>query len=269
MKPFLKWAGGKHRIVGRVRALLPAGTRLIEPFVGSAAVFLNTSYPHALLADANPDLIQLYQVLRADGRGFIEAAGRLFTPENNTAAAYYELRRAFNAETDVRRKAALFLYLNRHGYNGLCRYNRRGAFNVPFGRYKQPYFPEPELWYFYQRAQSAQFRTADFATVMDEAVPGDVIYCDPPYVPLSKTARFTSYSSAEFGVDAQRRLAECARAAAARGIPVLISNHANEVTEELYAGAEIHVFEVRRSISCDGTNRGTALEMLALFRPSS
>ena len=132
VRPFLKWAGNKYRIVERVKACLPTGKRLIEPFVGSGAVFLNTGYPRYLLADSNKDLIDLYQHLKKDGPTFIEECRRLFRRANNTAEAYYRLRAEFNACTDTRRRAVLFVYLNRHGYNGLCRYNASGR--TPFPR---------------------------------------------------------------------------------------------------------------------------------------
>ncbi|MCY0881732.1 MAG: Dam family site-specific DNA-(adenine-N6)-methyltransferase, partial [Firmicutes bacterium] len=152
-RPFLKWAGGKFRLVSRIRGVLPKGNRLIEPFAGSAALWLNTSYSHALIADVNPDLIQLYHTVQSHSFAFIAAARALFTPENNTAARYYALREEFNACTDPWRRSVLFLYLNRHGYNGLCRYNASGGFNVPFGRYHRPYFPEKELTFFAEKSQ--------------------------------------------------------------------------------------------------------------------
>lgn len=232
MKPFLKWAGNKLVIVERIRKLLPEGGRLVEPFVGSAAVFLNTDYPHALLADSNPDLIDLYQLLQKEGEVFIRLCARLFTPENNSAEAYYALREEFNRTRNKRRKAALFLYLNRHGYNGLCRYNASGEFNVPQGRYKKPYFPADEMRVFHAKAQNARFMVADFREVMRQANPGDVVYCDPPYMPLSPTANFTSYNARGFGEEEQQMLARLAEELSARGVPVVISNHDTTFTSQ-------------------------------------
>ena len=141
MKPFLKWAGNKYRIVNKIRGLLPPGRRLIEPFAGAAAVFLNTHYAYNIVNDLNVDLINLYLVLKAHGPAFIDECKSLFVPDNNSPDAYYALRQEFNETKDRVRKSALFLYLNRHGYNGLCRYNSEGSFNVPFGRYKKRIFP--------------------------------------------------------------------------------------------------------------------------------
>lgn len=264
-RPFLKWAGNKYQIIGPIRARLPQGTRLVEPFVGSGALFLNTDYPAYLLCDANADLINLYQLLQSEGQAMIDACRALFVPEHNHADAYYELRARFNATTDRGEKAALFLYLNRHGYNGLCRYNAAGGFNVPFGRYAKPYFPATELAYFVARADRALFQQADFAATLRAAQPGDVIYCDPPYVPLSATANFTSYSADRFGQAEQLRLAELAEELRGRGIPVLISNHDTPFTRAAYARASITALTVRRMISRDATNRAHVGELLALF----
>ncbi len=266
MKPFLKWAGNKYQIVERIKEVLPAGKRLIEPFVGSGALFLNTDYPAYLLADANPDLISVYRHLQSDGRDFIDACRLYFTPENNTPERFYEFRQRFNTTSDATEKATLFVYLNKHCYNGLCRYNSKGGFNVPFGKYTKPYFPTEEMEFFYRRCQSADFRVSGFVETMVSAEAGDVVYCDPPYVPLSETAHFTSYSSDKFGVAEQLRLAEIAEQLAKRGIPVIISNHDNEFTRQAYRNAtQSSYFPVQRFISCDGANRSKVDEVLALF----
>ena len=227
--------------------------------------FLNSNYPHYLLTDANADLITLYQHLQTEGEAFIDYCRPLFIPENNDKDRYYALRTEFNETNDQRRKSAIFLYMNKHGYNGLCRYNMKGGFNVPFGRYKRPYFPEAEMRHFHQKAQSATFQHASFATVMAACQPGDVVYCDPPYVPLSDTANFTSYSANGFGWAEQTELARQAAKLAHRGIPVIISNHDTELVRQAYEDAEIEAFEVRRFISCNGSKRNKAAELLALF----
>jgi DNA adenine methylase len=265
VRPFLKWAGNKYQIVEQIRGVLPAGKRLIEPFVGSGAVFLNTTYPAYLLSDANPDLIGLYQVLQAEGAGFIEHCRTFFRPENNEGEVFYRLRSRFNATTDPREKAALFVYLNRHCYNGLCRYNLSGQFNVPFGRYRKPYFPEEEMGNFARQSARAVFVQADFSGLMEAAEPGDVVYCDPPYVPLSDTARFTAYSSGGFGAEEQKRLARLAEKLAARGILVVVSNHDTAFTRREYAQAQVTALAVQRYISCDGAKRGKVGELLAVF----
>jgi DNA adenine methylase len=267
MKPFLKWAGNKYQIIDTLRKHLPKGNRLIEPFVGSGAAFLNIYFPRFYLADTNEDLITLFTQLQNGGEDFIDYCRGFFVPNNNDADVYYALRERFNFTEDPKEKAALFLYLNKHGYNGLCRYNQSGGFNVPFGRYKKPYFPTKEMRYFQQRALQATFVCDDFLTTMELAELRDVVYCDPPYVPLSDTSNFTSYSAGGFSAAQQLTLALMARKLAARGVPVVISNHDTEFTRDVYAGAEIISFDVQRYISCNGDNRGKAQELLAIFCP--
>lgn len=271
-RPFLKWAGNKYRILDRIEQVLPPvggrrARRLVEPFAGAGAVFLNTRYPQALLNDINGDLMNLYTLLQQAPQEMIAACHTLFTPENNTPSTYYHFRQEFNQTQDPQRKAALFLYLNRHGYNGLCRYNAHGGFNVPFGRYATPYFPAQELMAFAERLQdNVTLRCESFETIFEAVVPGDVVYCDPPYVPLSATANFTAYSASGFGPREQERLAELAEAAAARGATVILSNHDTPYTQTVYRGAKkIIPFDVRRTISCHGRSRGKAGEMLAVF----
>ena len=265
-RPFLKWAGNKHRLLDRILPRLPAGDRLIEPFAGAAAVTLAADYPAYRLVDSNPDLIGLFRAVRDEGEPFLERARALFA-DGNRAETYYARRTAFNAETDPVERAALFLYLNRHGYNGLCRYNRRGGFNVPFGRHARPYFPEAELTAFARRARECPVELAvgDFEAELDAARPGDVVYCDPPYAPLSATADFTAYAPGAFADDAQARLAAAARRAAGRGVPVVISNHDTPVVREHYHGADLDSFPVARTISRQGSNRRPVDEVLALF----
>jgi DNA adenine methylase len=264
-RAFLKWAGGKSSILDRILAALPPGRRLVEPFAGSAVVFLNAEYDEYLVADANPDLIGLYQALKEHGASFIDHAKGLFDPRNNTEDAYYLLRERFNVSVDRVERAALFVYLNRHGFNGLCRYNASGKFNVPFGRYRNPRFPADNMRAFAAKAARAELVCDDFRTVLAATGPGDVVYADPPYVPLNATASFTSYSSGGFGAEDQQALAQDAVALARRGVPVLISNHDTAWTRELYYGSRRSYFEVRRSISCKGDERNHVGEVLALF----
>ncbi|WP_196140287.1 Dam family site-specific DNA-(adenine-N6)-methyltransferase [Aliikangiella sp. G2MR2-5] len=264
-RPFLKWAGGKYRLLDKLSPHLK-GTKLIEPFVGSGAVFLNTDFERYLLGDINPDLINLYQCLKKEKGKFVNYAKSFFTEENNKQIAYLDFRVEFNAGVKGRRRAALFVYLNRHGFNGLCRYNKSGGFNVPFGRYKKPYFPEKEMYHFIHHARKTKFVCDDFVALMNRSRRGDVVYCDPPYVPLSPTASFTSYAAQGFSYDQQVELAYRAKILANRGVKVIISNHDNAITRKIYEDAEIESFPVRRFISCDGSNRANASELLAIYQ---
>lgn len=267
IRPFLKWAGGKYRLLSRILEVLPAGNRLVEPFVGSGAVWLNAPYARALAADLNPDLVGLYRVVREEGESFIERCRPLFTPETNAPEAFYALRARFNAASEPGERAALLLYLNRHAYNGLVRYNRAGGYNVPFGRYRTPYFPDRELRAFVRRARAGEteFAALDFRETFQHLRPGDVVYADPPYASLSATADFTAYAGRSFTWTDQADLARLARQAARAGVPVLISNHDTDAVRDLYAGVRLTRFAVTRCISCRGTGRRPVGELLALF----
>ena len=266
-KPFLKWPGGKYRLTNRINKKLGHGKRLVEPFVGSGAVFLNTNYQKYLLTDRNKDLIDLYQQLQSEGLDFIEYCKTFFVKKNNNEGQYYKYREEFNSTKDSRLKSALFLYLNRHGYNGLCRYNAKGGFNTPFGRYHRPYFPKDEMINFHQKSQRAEFICAGFSETMHQVTKHDVVYCDPPYVPLSKTANFTAYAAAGFNWADHISLAEWASKLSAKGIQVVISNHNTPTARELYleAGATMEKFKVRRTISCNTDKRDLVGELLVVF----
>jgi DNA adenine methylase len=268
-RPFLKWAGAKTKLLSVIGAHVPAGTRrLIEPFVGSGAVALNLGLPRSILADTNRDLISVYTALRDDGERFIDACGRLFVPENNRRRAYYALRAEFNGTCDARRRAALFVFLNRHGYNGLCRYNRRGELNVPFGRYEGPRFPRERMRAFHAFLQTCELQHADFRPTLARCGPGDFVYCDPPYVPASDTANFTTYTGRSFTARDQADLAAACQAAALRGACVVVSNHDAPLTRELYGPAdETQELSVARRISCQSATRTPARELVAVFRP--
>jgi DNA adenine methylase len=253
-------------VLDRILPALPDGARLIEPFAGSAAVALNAGFPSAFVADFNLDLINLYRSIQADTVRFVIEAGALFDGSKNNRESFDRLRAEFNDSDDAFRRSIIFVYLNRHGFNGLCRYNAKGKFNVPFGRYTNPGFPRTEIELFGKASQAMEFAHIDFLSSMSTARAGDVIYCDPPYVPLSVTSNFTSYAPGAFGFPQQKALAEKARECARRGVPVVISNHDTAESRALYQGAEIHAFEVQRFISSKASTRGNAPELLAIFR---
>jgi DNA adenine methylase len=199
------------------------------------------------------------------GNDFVSFASGLFCQENNTEEAFYRLRSEFNTTTDLMRKSALFVYLNRHCFNGLCRYNSKGNFNVPFGRYSSPKFPADEILGFAEKSKTATFCHANFEATMASARLGDVVYCDPPYVPLNATSNFTDYTKDGFDLNAQKALARAAIELRSKGIPVVISNHDTEFTRTAYASANLDFFQVQRFISRDASNRGKASELLAVF----
>ncbi|KMV32673.1 MULTISPECIES: adenine-specific DNA-methyltransferase [Franconibacter] len=265
-RAFLKWAGGKYPLLDEIKRHLPEGECLIEPFVGAGSVFLNTDYSSYILADINSDLISLYNTVKDRPDDYVNEARLLFTSSNNQSEVYYQLREEFNQSADPFRRSLLFLYLNRHGYNGLCRYNMRGEFNVPFGRYKKPYFPEEELYRFAERAQNALFICESYDASMARAGTGSVVYCDPPYAPLSATANFTAYHTNSFNLEQQQHLAQLAEQLHSNRISVLISNHDTALTRQWYQQAKLHKVRVRRSISSNGGTRKKVDELLALYK---
>lgn len=267
-RAFLKWAGGKYSLVEPILSLLPKRADvLVEPFVGAGSVFLNSHYKKFILNDINPDLIALYQHLQQQPENLIAETQKLFTEKYNQEDAYYEIRKSFNQEKNSFNRSILFIYLNRHGYNGLCRYNLSGGFNVPFGRYVKAYFPEEEMRFFSQKSQNAEFTCVDFETCMSSAPKGAVIYCDPPYVSLSDTAKFTQYAAKGFSAADQQRLADTAHHLADKQLNnVLISNHDTPQSQQLYRHAKVSKHKVARMISRDTLKRNAVNEVLALYK---
>lgn len=272
-RSYLKWAGGKARIAEQILSYVPMSSfRLVEPFVGSGAFSLNASDRARgfLLSDINPDLINLHKIVVNDPDGLVDDLNVLFRPEHNNKESYISLRTAFNRTTDQRRRSTMFLYLNKHGFNGLCRYNASGGFNVPFGDMKSPKIPEKEILNFSKSLKNADFRVQGFETIISESGPGDLLYCDPPYAPLSETASFASYAKSGFGEQEQRQLAKACEEASERGAFVIISNHDTHFTREIYKNAsDIISLDVKRSVSASGASRNKAKEILAIMAPST
>lgn len=264
-RSFLKWAGNKFNCLDEILPELPKAQRLIEPFAGSATVFLNTNYMRNILAEENIDLIHLFTSIKQEGSEFIDYCASLFTKTNNTSEVFYLFRDKFNQESDPIKRSALFLYLNKHGFNGLCRYNSQGIFNVPFGLHKKPYFPRKELEYFINKSKNTKFVHSDFTKTFNLAKPGDLIYCDPPYSPIEQETNFSSYTSKKFGLAEHIKLANLAKSAAKNGVKVIISNHDTEFTREQYTGARIKSFKVSRCINSNPYNRQPVKELIAIF----
>lgn len=271
-KTILKWAGSKVRIIEQLIPLLPKTNRLVEPFGGSLAIFMNTEYPRYLISDVNADLINMYRVIENKPKDFIFAAKKVFDlysqfpAHEKIAREYYlDIRDSFNgAEISLFFRAIYFLYLNRHGFRGLCRYNQSGGFNVPFGDYKKPYFPEQEINLFYRKIdEHTDILCRDWLDALDLVENGDGIYCDPPYLALGD--EFTAYHQDGFN--------ECDHEKLAKTLVNLVKNHGCQVTvsnsfeaKELYAdlGFTIHEIEAPRTIAVNG-NRKPAKEIIAVL----
>ena len=269
-KPFLKWAGNKFRVLPELLPLIGTPRRYIESFSGSTAVALNVNAEEYVLNDINKDLINLYRYLtNPNDDSFLKYCDELFRPENNDKEEYLAFRQLFNDSTDTFERSRLFVYLNRHCFNGLTRYNSKGGFNVPFGKMKNPKCPVNEMMAFrmYYLQKNHRFVSTSFedSALYENVGSGDVVYFDPPYVPASETASFTDYAKEGFTYDQQVQLAELAESLSNRGAKVIISNHDVPTTRELYKNAEIHSLEVTRSISAKGSSRKKAKELIAVY----
>lgn len=270
VKTPLKWVGSKARLMPQLHRHLPEGKRLVEPFAGSCAVMMNTDYDEYLIADVNPDLVNLYKVMAYQTEAFLKELEILFSAGSvgdmeSRAVYYYAVRDAFNMSgkafgNESVEAAARFVYLNRHGFNGLCRYNRRGMFNVPYGKLKKPYFPLDEVRAFAEKAMRTTFVTAHYAETLDMVRNDDVVYCDPPY--LTETGNFTSYTEGGFSHLDQGRLARKLRRLAARGIQVVASNSDSQMVHYLYAGFEAVKINAPRSVGAAAASQKVAAELI-------
>lgn len=262
MSTILKWAGNKTNVMPELLKHLPCGQRLVEPFAGSCAVMMATDYPHYLVADINPDLINLYQVIKNDIEYFIEEGRYLFEARNDSEA-YYKTRQEFNLRHGGAIERALyFLYLNRHGYRGLCRYNLSGHFNVPYGNYKNPYFPESEIRAFAEKAKRATFICASYEETLAQLRVGDVVYCDPPY-----DGTFAAYHTEGFTDDDQYHLASILERRSSEGYPIVVSNSDTALVHSLYRDFIRYRIKTRRSMGVSAGEGKTAKEIIAVSKP--
>ena len=257
---YLKWIGGKTRLLDQLLPHLPQGKRLVEPFVGSGAVFLNTDFDEYLLADFNEDLINLHIAVRDNLKRVIKDTKELF--KHNDPIQYYKFRDEYNVSQDGYERGVLLLYLNRHCFNGLVRYNTKGLYNASYGKYKNVYYPEDELRFFHERSQNAIFKHQDFEQTLTEVQEGDVVYCDPPYIPLNHTANFTNYNKEPFNMKHQVKLKSLLEELSDKGIKVSATNSNNQTVKDLYTGFTFEELDVMRLVGCKAESRGMITELL-------
>jgi len=260
-RPFLKWAGGKRQLLPSLLRLAPRNARTyFEPFVGGGALFFALRPKRAVLADVNQRLIRAFRGVKSD----VEEVTRQLKGFKYNPEFFYRFREVNidgGTDADV---AAWFIYLNRTGFNGLYRVNRDNRFNVPFGRYVNPTICDEDTL----RACSAALANADlvvddFATIVKNAGRDDFVYFDPPYVPLSATSSFTSYTSQGFDHNEQTRLRDTARKLKKRGVRVLLSNSSAPSVRALYAEAfDITEVSATRLVNSKASARGAIVELL-------
>ncbi|MEZ4403995.1 MAG: DNA adenine methylase [Kofleriaceae bacterium] len=265
--PIVKWVGGKTRLLPEILTRFPRQFgRYVEPFAGGAAVFFHLGPTEAVLSDRNPDLIGMYRAVAADPDGVLRRLA--IHRDAHDEAHYYQTRARWNDCTvswSALDRAATFIYLNRTCFNGLWRVNKGGGFNVPMGRYKNPAICDAET---VTRASGVLRRATllcgDYQAAVADAGPGDLVYFDPPYDPVTPTANFTSYTGDGFGPDDQRALADTVRALADRGCAVVLSNSDTPFIRSLYKGLRIDRVRCPRAINSDPARRGDVDEVLVL-----
>lgn len=269
-KPFLKWPGGKRQLLPTLRQYLPPMRTYYEPFVGAGALLFSLQPQRAVVNDVNPELINCYRVIRDHSEALIAELSR----HRNERDYFYRLRaldrsEAFRQLNEIER-AARIIFLNKTCYNGLFRVNRHGQFNAPFGNYANPNIINADglrLISQFLRRPGLRILNTDFEEVLENAGPGDFIYLDPPYDPVSTTASFTGYQHQRFAQNEQLRLRQVVDRLTEKGCRVMISNSATDFMCELYKDFQIIPVAARRSINVVGSKRGQIRELLILNYP--
>lgn len=261
--PFVKWAGGKGQLLDQLEPLLPDRfDAYLEPFLGGGAFYLALEPARAILADCNEDLIATYRVIRDR---LDDLLAELDT-HRHEEAYYYDVRAQRPDALSPVGRAARFIYLNKSCYNGLYRVNRSGHFNVPFGRYRTAprLYSEANLRRVAALLACADLALAPYQQTLDRARPGDFVYVDPPYHPLSATASFTAYTAAAFDAADQRELARWYRLLDRRGCRLMLSNSSAPLIRELYADFRIVEVQAHRMINSNAGARGAITELVVL-----
>lgn len=267
-KPFLKWPGGTRWLVPYMRELIrgQSFTRYIEPFLGGGAVFFGLGPSNALIADINPELINVYLQVQSHPARIVEQLKELPVDEN-TYRRVRDSRPSHEIESAVR-----FLYLNRTAFAGIFRLNRQGSFNVPFGgghRTPAPLWKRGLLTSASEALRGATIMTADFEHLLNQARTGDLVYCDPTYTVNHNNNSFIRYNERNFSWEDQRRLARSSSAAAARGAFVIVSNADHVDVKDLYPSAEKRVVGRWSGVCPRPSKRQRTSELLLIIQPTA
>ena len=265
LRPFLKWAGGKQRLIDQYQEYFPDFddiNRYYEPFIGSGAIFFHYQPETAVLAERNETLMEVYRAVQQD----VEAVIKALRVHYNDSDYFYEVRAQDVTQLTVSQRAARIIFLNKTCYNGLFRENSKGKFNVPFGRYKSPKIcNEKRLRRASAALENVTLMAADFEDVVETAVAGDFLYFDPPYAPLSATSSFTQYDKHGFALADQIRLSETVAKLTKRGCKVMLSNSSAPIIYDLYErDYQLVEMQARRNINSKGSQRGPVKELLIL-----
>ena len=268
LQPFTKWTGGKRQLLPIIKSLMPDNyNNYFEPFIGGGALFFDLSPDKAVINDFNNELINCYQQIKKYPQKLIELLAK--HQENNSKEYYLELRSAdrdnrIDKMTNVER-AARIMYMLRVDFNGLYRVNSKNQFNVPYGRYKNPKIVDSDLILSisqYLNSNNIKILTGDFEKAVQDVVAGDFVYFDPPYIPLSETSAFTSYTHEGFTYEDQVRLRDCFKKLDEKGAFVMLSNSSSPLVEELYKDFNIHKVEANRTNGAKTSSRGKISEII-------
>lgn len=253
-KPILKWAGGKTQMLGDLLPKVPAFFgRYIEPFFGGGAMFFALQPENAVIADSNPELINMYREVADHVEDVIQCLKRY----ENTSEMFYTVRSQEWTALPKADAAARTIFLNRTCFNGLYRVNKQGQFNVPYGKYRNPKICDEEgLKAASAALQKADILCGDYLLVLEHyAQPGDFIFLDPPYLPISEYADFKRYTKEQFYEEDHTELAKMIITLHERGCYVILTNSNHPLVYELYAPFKIDVVQTKRHISCNGSTR--------------
>jgi DNA adenine methylase len=263
-KPFLKWAGGKTQLLEELRKRVPASFgRYFEPFIGGGALFFSLQPEYACISDINPELINVYEVVRDVPEDLLQHLQQ----HQNTAEYFYTIR-AIDRRLDYKdysavERASRFIYLNKTCYNGLYRVNSRGQFNAPFGAYTNPQLADADALLACNKAlKNVEIVCTSFLSVEKRAKAGDFVYFDPPYLPISKTAVFTKYYKDDFQNDMQSALAQLCQRLHDKGVLFALSNSHTSSAVDLYKDFHVHIVQANRMINCKGESRGKVNEII-------
>ena len=266
-QPFIKWVGGKRQLIDDLKRLMPKEyNRYFEPFIGGGALFFELQPENAFINDYNKELTNLYSTVRDNPDDLIAHVCK----HKNESDYFYEIRsldrdkKKFNLLSNIER-ASRFLYLNKTGFNGLYRVNSQGQCNVPFGRYKNPNYCVPNnIKACSNLLQNTEISNGDFDIIRDKVKKGDLVYLDPPYVPLNVTSSFTGYTDKGFDEDMQLRLRELCDYIDSVGAYFMLSNSYTDYILELYdvEGYTIHTVKASRSINSNALGRGKIKEVV-------
>lgn len=260
VKPILKWAGGKTRLLPALRKFVPRGfNRYFEPFLGGAAFFFDLLPDKAFLCDSNPELINCYEIVRDEPEELLDVLSHLHINKSE----FYRLRELEPERLSQVFRAARLIYLNKTCFNGLYRVNKQGKFNTPYGRHSKVNLADPtNLMAASEALKRARLFCSDFAAVLKCAKTKDFIYFDPPYVPIGKFSDFKRYTKAQFYEADQERLAAIFSDLAERGCFVLLSNSLNPKSTKLYSKFYQRIVKMPRFVNCKGEGRGHVDELL-------